>query len=312
MFNFISFPNRYQSEMRIPTSCWNSSTKKNVWENSHTDATTSWKPKLINRTEHTESKWRIALPLTERTSVCLWLTIADARLTALCRDSCHRPTVNQPHLWFPRCSNSPMALKFKYNATSFSAMVNAQMMKNATAIRRRTSREVELWVKPKMDCYSQPRPCSYLTPRRFELHRCATTLASDRIGSCGSPLFSAFSSLSCCLWISSSAPPWAAVVPEQKWDKSLHLSGQLLIIFHLQIIEKEPSIIEEYDPYRSWHGSQYGSRYSLHNGNGMNKGYASGGSTIHSNRSLPIDSDHYAIVHSRPGSRHSGVHGRRM
>jgi Zona pellucida-like domain len=79
-----------------------------------------------------------------------------------------------------------------------------------------------------------------------------------------------------------------------------------------QIIEKEPSIIEEYDPYRSWHGSQYGSRYSLHNGNGMNKGYASGGSTIHSNRSLPIDSDHYAIVHSRPGSRHSGAtHGRR-
>ncbi|CRK88251.1 CLUMA_CG002031, isoform B [Clunio marinus] len=78
-----------------------------------------------------------------------------------------------------------------------------------------------------------------------------------------------------------------------------------------EIIEKEPSIIEEYDPYRSWHGSQYGSRYSLHNGNGMNKGYASGGSTIHSNRSLPIDSDHYAIVHSRPGSRHSGVQGRR-
>lgn len=26
------------------------------------------------------------------------------------------------------------------------------------------------------------------------------------------------------------------------------------------IIEKEPSIIEDYDPYRSWHGSQYGSR----------------------------------------------------
>lgn len=65
-----------------------------------------------------------------------------------------------------------------------------------------------------------------------------------------------------------------------------------------EIIEKEPSIIEEYDPYRSWHGSQYGSRYSI-NGNGM-KGYTnSGGSTIHSNRT--IDSD-YAIVHSRPGS----------
>jgi hypothetical protein len=28
-----------------------------------------------------------------------------------------------------------------------------------------------------------------------------------------------------------------------------------------EVIEKEPSIIEEYDPYRSWHGSQYGSRY---------------------------------------------------
>lgn len=27
-----------------------------------------------------------------------------------------------------------------------------------------------------------------------------------------------------------------------------------------EIIEKEPSIIEDYDPYRSWHGSQYGSR----------------------------------------------------
>lgn len=54
----------------------------------------------------------------------------------------------------------------------------------------------------------------------------------------------------------------------------------------LQIIEKEPSIIEEYDPYRSWHGSQYGSRYSLHGGrDGHNKGYTSGGSTIHSNRS---------------------------
>lgn len=79
-----------------------------------------------------------------------------------------------------------------------------------------------------------------------------------------------------------------------------------------EIIEKEPSIIEEYDPYRSWHGSQYGSRYSLHGReNGVNKGYTSGGSTIHSNRSLPIDSDHYAIVHSRPGSRHSNFNGHR-
>ncbi|KAK8392623.1 hypothetical protein O3P69_014803 [Scylla paramamosain] len=38
-----------------------------------------------------------------------------------------------------------------------------------------------------------------------------------------------------------------------------------------EVIEKEPSIIEEYDPYRSWHGSQYGSRYSL-NGKGLHLG----------------------------------------
>ncbi|KYQ56239.1 hypothetical protein ALC60_04853 [Trachymyrmex zeteki] len=68
------------------------------------------------------------------------------------------------------------------------------------------------------------------------------------------------------------------------------------------IIEKEPSIIEDYDPYRSWHGSQYGSRYSL---NGK-QGYASGGSTMNSTRSISTNSDHYAIVHSRPGSRYSG------
>ncbi|XP_012216844.1 uncharacterized protein [Linepithema humile] len=66
------------------------------------------------------------------------------------------------------------------------------------------------------------------------------------------------------------------------------------------IIEKEPSIIEDYDPYRSWHGSQYG--YSL---NGK-QGYASGGSTMNSTRSISTNSDHYAIVHSRPGSRYSG------
>ncbi|XP_055375011.1 uncharacterized protein LOC129607838 [Condylostylus longicornis] len=52
-----------------------------------------------------------------------------------------------------------------------------------------------------------------------------------------------------------------------------------------EIIEKDPSIIEEYDPYRSWHGSQYGSRYSLQARDMANKGYTSGGSTIHSNRS---------------------------
>ncbi|XP_045493253.1 uncharacterized protein LOC123692542 isoform X1 [Colias croceus] len=60
------------------------------------------------------------------------------------------------------------------------------------------------------------------------------------------------------------------------------------------VIEKDPSVVEDYDPYRSWHGSQYGSRYPS--------------STIHSARSVSDNSDHYAIVQSRPGSRHSGMH----
>lgn len=68
-----------------------------------------------------------------------------------------------------------------------------------------------------------------------------------------------------------------------------------------EVVEKEPSVIEDYDPYRSWHGSQYGSRYSL---NGK-PGYTSGGSTMNSTRSVSSHSDHYAIVHSRPGSRYS-------
>lgn len=72
-----------------------------------------------------------------------------------------------------------------------------------------------------------------------------------------------------------------------------------------EVIEKEPSIIEDYDPYRSWHGSQYGSRYSL---NGK-PGYTSGGSTMNSTRSMSTNSDHYAIVHSRPGSRYSPSNG---
>ncbi|XP_041976741.1 uncharacterized protein LOC121731401 isoform X2 [Aricia agestis] len=50
------------------------------------------------------------------------------------------------------------------------------------------------------------------------------------------------------------------------------------------VIEKDPSVVEDYDPYRSWHGSQYGGR------------------------SVSDNSDHYAIVQSRPGSRHSGMH----
>ncbi|CAH0555462.1 unnamed protein product [Brassicogethes aeneus] len=75
-----------------------------------------------------------------------------------------------------------------------------------------------------------------------------------------------------------------------------------------EIIEKEPSIIEEYDPYRSWHGSQYGSRYSLNGAPQHPKGYTSGGSTMNSNRSVSSHSDHYAIVHSRPGSRGYNKH----
>ncbi|GLV44384.1 uncharacterized protein CBL_10188 [Carabus blaptoides fortunei] len=73
-----------------------------------------------------------------------------------------------------------------------------------------------------------------------------------------------------------------------------------------EIIEKEPSIIEDYDPYRSWHGSQYGSRYSLNGAPNPKQGYTSGGSTMNSTRSISSHSDHYAIVHSRPGSRYSG------
>lgn len=71
-----------------------------------------------------------------------------------------------------------------------------------------------------------------------------------------------------------------------------------------EVIEKEPSIIEDYDPYRSWHGSQYGSRYSLNGAPQHPKGYTSGGSTMNSTRSVSSHSDHYAIVHSRPGSRY--------
>lgn len=75
-----------------------------------------------------------------------------------------------------------------------------------------------------------------------------------------------------------------------------------------EIIEKEPSIIEDYDPYRSWHGSQYGSRYSLNGAPQHPKGYTSGGSTMNSTRSVSSHSDHYAIVHSRPGSRGYNKH----
>lgn len=71
-----------------------------------------------------------------------------------------------------------------------------------------------------------------------------------------------------------------------------------------EIIDKDPSIIEDYDPYRSWHGSQYGSRYSLNGPAQHPKAYTSGGSTMNSTRSISSHSDHYAIVHSRPNSRY--------
>ncbi|XP_038210531.1 uncharacterized protein LOC119831303 [Zerene cesonia] len=72
------------------------------------------------------------------------------------------------------------------------------------------------------------------------------------------------------------------------------IAGVIVIFIYAQVIEKDPSVVEDYDPYRSWHGSQYGSRYPS--------------STIHSARSVSDNSDHYAIVQSRPGSRHSGMH----
>lgn len=70
-----------------------------------------------------------------------------------------------------------------------------------------------------------------------------------------------------------------------------------------EVIERDPSVIEDYDPYKTgggWgSGSQYGSRYSL---NGKHD-YHSGGSTLNSTtRSISTNSDHYAVVHNHPGS----------
>lgn len=69
-----------------------------------------------------------------------------------------------------------------------------------------------------------------------------------------------------------------------------------------EVEEKEPSEMEDYDPYKvGWApSSQYGSRTSLNK-----PGYASGGSTLNSARSVSNGSDHYTIVHSRPNSRYS-------
>jgi hypothetical protein len=68
-----------------------------------------------------------------------------------------------------------------------------------------------------------------------------------------------------------------------------------------ELVEKEPSVLEDYDPYRSWAGSQYGgSRYSLNNGS----------KPVYSVSAESNGSDHYATVPSRhspsrPGSRYS-------
>jgi len=72
------------------------------------------------------------------------------------------------------------------------------------------------------------------------------------------------------------------------------------------IVEREPSVIEEYDPYRSsWHGSQCGSRYSLGGAGMKNGGYLSGASTLNSGRSVSSHSDHYAAIsHHRGGGGH--------
>lgn len=77
-----------------------------------------------------------------------------------------------------------------------------------------------------------------------------------------------------------------------------------------ELIEKEPSVLEDYDPYRSWAGSQYGgSRYSLNGG---------AGKPIYSmSAESNGGSDHYATVPSRhspsrPGSRYSNSNGHRV
>jgi len=74
-------------------------------------------------------------------------------------------------------------------------------------------------------------------------------------------------------------------------------------------IEKEPSIIEEFDPYtRSWQGSQYGSRFSL-NGNikpipppliSVDTAHS-----ISSSSECGIPAVYGLPVHSRPSSRYS-------
>lgn len=74
-------------------------------------------------------------------------------------------------------------------------------------------------------------------------------------------------------------------------------------------VEKDPSIIEEFDPYtRSWHGSQYGSRYSL---NDKIKPIPPPLISVDTSHSISSASENglpavYGVpVHSRPSSRYS-------
>jgi len=74
-------------------------------------------------------------------------------------------------------------------------------------------------------------------------------------------------------------------------------------------MEKEPSIIEEFDPYtRSWQGSQYGSRFSL---NGNIKPIPPPLISVDTSHSISSSSECgipavYGLpVHSRPSSRYS-------
>jgi len=68
-------------------------------------------------------------------------------------------------------------------------------------------------------------------------------------------------------------------------------------------LDKETSYLEDFDPYsRSWHGSQYGSRYSLNGGiKTVPVPYLPADTT----RSVSSTSEYGGAVTSRPNSRHS-------
>ena len=67
-----------------------------------------------------------------------------------------------------------------------------------------------------------------------------------------------------------------------------------------QIEEKEPSEIEDYDPYKGsyYPASHYGSHTTLHK-----QPYNGGMSTLGGRSHISNASDHYTTVHSRPHSR---------